>query len=63
MQHEHREYEQGGRLELSITLCPEIAGGGIPLFEDGLAPGSWKLVDSNATQSGALCLLYDRARG
>jgi hypothetical protein len=39
------------------------AGGGIPLFEDGLAPGSWKLVDSNATQSGALCLLYDRARG
>jgi dihydrofolate reductase len=48
---------------LSITLCPEIAGGGIRLFEDGLASGSWKLADTSITESGALCLLYDRARG
>jgi dihydrofolate reductase len=47
---------------LSITLCAEIAGGGIRLFEDGLAPGSWQLTDSSTTESGALCLLYDRAR-
>jgi dihydrofolate reductase len=46
---------------LSITLCPEIAGGGIRLFEDGVAPGSWKLIDTSTTESGALCLLYDRA--
>jgi dihydrofolate reductase len=47
---------------LSITLCPEIAGGGIRLFEDGVPPGSWTLTDSTSTESGALCLLYDRAR-
>jgi dihydrofolate reductase len=47
---------------LSITLCPEVAGGGVRLFEDGAAPGSWTLTDTSATESGALCLLYDRAR-
>jgi dihydrofolate reductase len=25
---------------LSITLCPEVAGGGARLFEDGLPPSS-----------------------
>ena len=47
---------------LSITLCPEIAGGGARLFEDGLPPSSWALRQSTATESGALCLLYDRIR-
>ena len=47
---------------LSITLCPEIAGGGARLFEDGLPPSSWTLRQSTVTESGALCLLYDRAR-
>lgn len=47
---------------LSITLCPEIAGGGARLFEDGLPPSSWTLRQSIVTGSGALCLLYDRVR-
>lgn len=47
---------------LSITLCPEVAGGGARLFEDGLPPSSWSLRHSAATESGALCLLYDRVR-
>jgi dihydrofolate reductase len=47
---------------LSITLCPEVAGGGVRLFEDGLPPSSWSLRQSTVTESGALCLLYDRVR-
>lgn len=47
---------------LSITLCPEVAGGGVRLFEDGLPPSTWKLSESNVTESGALCLTYDRVR-
>ena len=47
---------------LSITLCPEIAGGGARLFEDGLPASSWKLSASKTTESGALCLIYDRVR-
>jgi dihydrofolate reductase len=47
---------------LSITLCPEVAGGGARLFEDGLPPSSWILRQSSITESGALCLLYDRVR-
>jgi dihydrofolate reductase len=47
---------------LSITLCPEVAGGGARLFEDGLPASSWTLRQSAATKSGALCLLYDRVR-
>lgn len=45
---------------LSITLCPEVAGGGAHLFEDGLPPSSWNLRQSTTTESGALCLIYDR---
>src|SRR4051812_40550739 len=45
---------------LSITLCPEISGGGVRLFDDGLPAMSWTLVSSVPTSSGALCLLYDR---
>ena len=47
---------------LSITLCPEIAGGGARLFEVGLPPSSWTLRQNVTTESGALCLLYDRVR-
>jgi dihydrofolate reductase len=51
---------EGGELDrLSITLCPELVGGGPRLFADG-PDGSWKLTDSTPTESGALCLLYDR---
>jgi hypothetical protein len=39
---------------------PELVGGGVRLFTDGSAATSWSLTDTNATSSGALCLLYDR---
>ncbi|MEV4175101.1 dihydrofolate reductase family protein [Nonomuraea sp. NPDC049709] len=45
---------------LSITLCPELVGGGVRLFEDGLPATSWTLTDLSTTESGAICLLYDR---
>jgi dihydrofolate reductase len=47
---------------LSITLCPEISGGGARLFDNNLPPSSWKLTQSEVTKSGALCLIYDRIR-
>jgi dihydrofolate reductase len=47
---------------LSITLCPEIAGGGRRLFEDGIPASSWRLIKSAATDTGALCLVYERVR-
>jgi dihydrofolate reductase len=47
---------------LSITLTPELVGGGARLFEDGIPATSWKLTDSTPTESGALTLLYDRVR-
>lgn len=47
---------------LSITLCPEIVGGGPRLLEDALSPSSWTLRQSNPTESGALCVVYDRVR-
>lgn len=47
---------------LSITLCPETVGGGARLFDDVLAVGSWSLVENDVTETGALCLVYDRAR-
>ncbi|WP_406315164.1 dihydrofolate reductase family protein [Streptosporangium sp. NBC_01639] len=45
---------------LSITLCPELAGGGARLFHDGLPTTSWSLTDLSTTESGAICLIYDR---
>ena len=45
---------------LSLTLCPEVSGGGARLFNDGLPPSSWTLRQSTVTESGALCLLHDR---
>lgn len=47
---------------LSITLCPEVVGGGARLLDDGLPASSWRLVDATPTESGALCLLHDRVR-
>lgn len=46
---------------LSVTLCPEVAGGGARLFEE-VPRSSWALRQSTITDSGALCLLYDRVR-
>jgi dihydrofolate reductase len=48
---------------LSITLCPETVGGGARLFDDDvLSGGSWTLAENAATETGAICLLYDRVR-
>jgi dihydrofolate reductase len=46
---------------LSITLCPELVGGGERLFTDGPDATSWSLTATSVTDSGAICLLYDRA--
>jgi dihydrofolate reductase len=46
---------------LSITLCPELVGGGARLFTDGSA-ASWTRTAAKPTDSGAMCLLYDRIR-
>lgn len=46
---------------LSVTLCPELVGGGARLFADGSA-ASWTLTAAKPTDSGAMCLLYDRIR-
>ena len=48
---------------LSITLCPETVGGGVRLFDDAVTQqASWTLAGQTVTDSGALCLFYDRAR-
>ncbi|MBA3869613.1 MAG: dihydrofolate reductase family protein [Anaerolineae bacterium] len=47
---------------LSITLDPEIVGGGARLFEDGLPASSWTLRHNIPTESSALCVIYDRVR-
>lgn len=47
---------------LSITLCPALAGGGARLFGDDLPGSAWSLAATTPTDSGALCLLYDRIR-
>jgi dihydrofolate reductase len=55
-----RQLLDAGELDrLSITLCPELVGGGEPLFT-GSAAASWTLTSSTATESGALCLVYDK---
>lgn len=47
---------------LSITLCPEVAGGGARLFADELPGSSWSLKEMTGTDSGAICLFYDYVR-
>jgi dihydrofolate reductase len=58
-----RELLAVGELDrLSITLCPELVGGGARLFDDAPAGSSWSLADATPTPSGAICLVYDRRR-
>jgi dihydrofolate reductase len=47
---------------LSIMLCPALAGGGARLFGDDLSGSAWSMTEATATDSGAICLLYDRQR-
>jgi dihydrofolate reductase len=48
--------------QLSITLCPELPGGGARLFDDDLPATAWRLQLHTPTDTGAICLLYDRVR-
>jgi len=45
---------------LSITLCPALAGSGARLFGDDSPGSAWSLAETTPTDSGAICLLYDR---
>ncbi len=48
---------------LSVTLCPELVGGGRRLFEDGLPSSSWRAAgDILTSETGAMCLFFDRVR-
>ncbi len=47
---------------LYLMICPEIAGGGERLFEDGLPASSWRLTHHDAGDHGELALVYDRQR-
>ncbi|WP_026874150.1 dihydrofolate reductase family protein [Jiangella gansuensis] len=56
-----RELLDAGEIDrLMINLCPELAGGGATLFVDGVPRTSWSLTDLSTSESGALCLVYDR---
>ncbi|WP_369244093.1 dihydrofolate reductase family protein [Streptomyces sp. R41] len=59
-----RQLLDAGELDrLSITLCPELVGGGERLFTDGATmSSSWSLASTSATDTGAIRLLYDRIR-
>ena len=46
---------------LSLTIFPEILGGGARLFEEGLPAGRWNLANT-ANGDGVLSLAYDRVR-
>jgi dihydrofolate reductase len=56
-----RQLLAGEQLDrLLIDLLPEVAGGGIALFEDGLPRSTWSLTDAVTADDGALLLTYDR---
>lgn len=47
---------------LQVMLCPEISGGGGRLFDDAEPRSAWMLANTEAADTGALCLTYERAR-
>ncbi|MGW6506052.1 dihydrofolate reductase family protein [Streptomyces niveus] len=47
---------------LYLLICPEIAGGGQRLFEDGLPGTRWRLADQRTGELGEMALVYDRVR-
>ncbi|HEX2130621.1 MAG TPA: dihydrofolate reductase family protein [Actinophytocola sp.] len=47
---------------ICMLLCPELSGGGIPMFDKGFPSTSWNLTNVTSTDTGALVLLYDRPR-
>lgn len=47
---------------LYLLVCPEIAGGGERLFEDGLPASQWKLTQQETGELGEMAMIYDRVR-
>ncbi|WP_063005307.1 dihydrofolate reductase family protein [Nocardia salmonicida] len=47
---------------LHLLLCPEIAGDGQRLFDDGLPGSRWTLTRHEVGELGEMALTYDRAR-
>jgi hypothetical protein len=51
-----------GRNRLYLIICPEIAGGGQRLFDDGLPASKWRLARQETGELGEVAMVYDRAR-
>jgi dihydrofolate reductase len=47
---------------LYLLICPEIAGGGQHLFEDGLPNTKWTLTHHETGNLGETAVVYDRTR-
>jgi dihydrofolate reductase len=47
---------------LYLIICPEIAGGGERLFDDGLPGSKWTVTHQETGELGELALVYDRVR-
>ena len=47
---------------LYLIVCPEIAGGGQRLFDDGLPASKWALTHQETGNLGEIAMVCDRAR-
>jgi dihydrofolate reductase len=47
---------------LYLIVCPEIAGSGQRLFDDGLPASRWSLVEREIGELGEIAVVYDRVR-
>ncbi|HEY7597738.1 MAG TPA: dihydrofolate reductase family protein [Actinophytocola sp.] len=47
---------------LYLMVCPEIAGGGQRLFDDGLPATKWTLTHQETGKLGEIAMVYDRTR-
>ena len=47
---------------LYLIICPEIAGGGPRLFDDGLPGTKWTVAHQETGDLGEVALVYDRVR-
>lgn len=47
---------------LYLIICPEIAGGGGRLFEDGLPGTKWTVTHQETGELGETAVVYDRVR-
>jgi dihydrofolate reductase len=47
---------------LYLMICPEIAGSGQRLFDDGLPSSKWTITHQETGELGEIAMVYDRAR-